>query len=307
MITAKCAIGVFTFDEKGELADYKLFSPNPEKAAEEFLVPVTESEEAQKVLRKRIREYALDLQFAANNKELNSFLSYFALILSQKRMKGLIAMDKILIQAFNASEDLNMSINLFSERLKEWYSLHYPEIKLSQRELVDAVLKYGSRENFLNFRDSTGIGLSEEDIKILKEYAGIIRGMINNQKEMERYVKETVKEAAPNFSSLIEPLLAARFIALAGSLEKLARMPASTIQLLGAEKALFRHLKKQGKSPKYGILYMDSRIQNASLDKRGKVARIIASKLMLAARIDFYSGRIDEKLKQDLEKDVKAV
>lgn len=308
MKSAKSAVGIFSFDEHGELADYKLFPASPEKAAEEFLsAKVSEDREAQKLLRKRIREYALDLRFAQSDEELNGFLSSFALLLSKKKMKGIISADKILIQAFNALEDLNTTVNVFSERLKEWYTLHYPEIKLSQRELAEAVLKHGKRENFPGFDESTGVEITDEDIKVLKEYAEIISQMIIRQRELERYIKESVKDIAPNFSSLIDPLLGARFISLAGGLEKLARMPASTIQLLGAEKALFRHLKKQGKSPKYGILYMDARIQNAPQDKKGKIARAIASKLMLAARIDFYSGRVDDKLKQQLDQELNSI
>lgn len=308
MKTAKCTIGVFDFDDKNELFNYKLFSRNPEKAVEEFLASkIAESEEARMLLRKRMREYALDLRFAQSNEELNNFLSAFALLMSKRKMKGLIAIDKVIVQAFNAMEDMAITINVFSERLKEWYTLHYPELKISQRELAGAVLKYGKRENFPAYKDSVGVELSDEDIRIVKEYANIISEMIDKLKNLEKYVKETVKTVAPNFSSIIEPLLAARFIALAGSLERLARMPASTIQLLGAEKALFRHLKKQGKSPKYGILYMDARIQNAPQDKKGKVARVIAAKLMLAARIDFYSGRVDEKLKQQLEQELNNI
>ena len=84
-------------------------------------------------------------------------------------------------------------------------------------------------------------------------------------------------------------------------------MPASTIQLLGAEKALFRHLHKRGKSPKFGLIFMDQHIQNAPDEKRGKIARILASKIMLAARIDFYSGRPEPKLKKDMEEEIGAI
>ncbi len=303
---ARSAIGTFTFDEKGELADYKLFSRNPEKAVEEF-VSAERDEAAQRILRKRMRDYALSLQFASSGEELNAFLSAFSLALSRKNMKGAIGRDKILVQAFNAMEDMNTTLNVFSERLKEWYTLHYPETKMSQRELVDAVVKYGKRDGFPGFRESTGVELGEDDIRILKEYASMINGMEARKKDMEKYVTGSVRQIAPNFSSLIDPVLAARFLAMAGGLEKLARMPASTIQLLGAEKALFRHLKKQGKSPKYGILYMDARIQNAAQDRKGKVARAIASKLMQGARIDFYSGRVEEKLKRELDEELSKI
>ncbi len=303
---ARSPIGAFEFDEKGELADYRLFSRNPEMAAEEFLASESDAD-AQRILGKRMRGYAMDLQFASSAEELNTFISAFAAALSRKSMKGAIGRDKVMIQAFNAFEDMNTTLNVFSERLKEWYTLHYPETKLGQRELVDAVVKHGRRDNFPGFKDSVGVELGESDIKTLREYAAMISEMSARKKDIEKYVTGAVKEIAPNFSSLIEPILAARFIALAGGTEKLARMTASTIQLLGAEKALFRHLKKQGKSPKYGILYMDARIQSAPQDKKGKVARAIAAKLMQAMRIDFYSGRVEEKLKKELDEELKAI
>jgi nucleolar protein 56 len=131
---------------------------------------------------------------------------------------------------------------------------------------------------------------------------------MEEKKKLEKYVQDTVRQLMPNFSQLIDPLLAARFLASAGSMERLARMPASTIQLLGAEKSLFRHLKEQGKSPKFGIIFIDSHIQNAPEEKRGKIARILSSKLMLAARIDFYSGRDDsEKLKKEFNEDLAKI
>ncbi|HLC67506.1 MAG TPA: C/D box methylation guide ribonucleoprotein complex aNOP56 subunit, partial [archaeon] len=112
-------------------------------------------------------------------------------------------------------------------------------------------------------------------------------------------------EIAHNFASLIDPLLAARLLAYAGSLEKLARMPASTIQLLGAEKAMFRHLHEKGRSPKYGMIYNSELIQKAPAESRGKIARILSAKLMLAARIDYYSGRDDsEKMLREMKEEM---
>jgi len=96
---------------------------------------------------------------------------------------------------------------------------------------------------------------------------------------------------------------------VAGSLKKLARMSSSTIQLLGAEKALFRHLKnkKRVKPPKYGLIFFDKRVQNAPKHDAGKIARTIASKIMMAAKIDYYSGRFEPKLKEDLEKELEKI
>ncbi|MBW1839778.1 MAG: C/D box methylation guide ribonucleoprotein complex aNOP56 subunit, partial [Deltaproteobacteria bacterium] len=100
----------------------------------------------------------------------------------------------------------------------------------------------------------------------------------------------------------------ARLLNLAGGLERMSKMTSSTIQLLGAEKALFRHLRGEGKSPKYGILFGHQLIQNAPKEKRGKVARLVASKISLASRIDMFSDRNDgEKMRLELDRDVKKV
>ena len=116
-----------------------------------------------------------------------------------------------------------------------------------------------------------------------------------------------MKEIAPNISTIIDPILGARIISSAGSLEKLSRLASSSIQLLGAEKALFRHLRKKTKPPKYGLLYLDHRVQNAPKEKRGRIARLIASKLSIAARIDFYSKQLNPRLKKELKDELKKV
>jgi nucleolar protein 56 len=257
-------------------------------------------------MRKRVREYATSLGFAKGDEEFNDFLSKLALLISKKRMKASIGRDRLIIQAICALEDMAKILNLFIERIDEWYSLHYPELKFSKKDL-DKIISYGRRENIPDFKESVGIELTEKDEETLKEYARMIKTVSDEKDKLEKYVKESMKEIAPNLSSLIDPLLAAKILVLAGSMEKLSRMTASTIQLLGAEKALFRHLHKKGKSPKYGILYNDGRIQNAKEENRGKIARLISAKLMMAARLDFYSGRFEERLKKELEDEIKAV
>ena len=316
-LITKSVIGYFAFSENGDLLYYKLFENNPDKVEkeldkkipEDFLSKLKDYEivegKAEKIMRSRVREYATSLGFANSDEEFNNFLSNLALLLSKKKMKSAIGRDRLIIQASSALEDMNKILNLLFERVDEWYSLHYPEFKF-QKDL-DKIISYGRRENFPDFKESVGIGLTEKDEEVLKEYAKMIKLVSEEKARLEKYVKESIKEMAPNLSSLIESLLAAKILVLAGSLEKLARMTASTIQLLGAEKALFRHLRKQGKSPKYGILYNDSRIQNAKEEAKGKIARLLSSKLMLAARLDFYSGRFEERLKKELEEEIEAI
>jgi len=303
----KSPIGVFVFDEGGRVIWEKFFSKNQE-AVKQFLdsLPSEALEaagqnyaESNKFINKQFRKIAKE-NFV-NDEELNSFLTEFALELSKNQMKGIVGKDKLLLHAINAYDEIEKQLNIMNQRLAEWYSLHYPERKPSS----DEIERFGRRENFPSFKDSLGIEIDEIDEQTFRDFARTISVLKNEQSKLKRYVKDISKEIMLNTSSIIDPLLAARMLSMAGSLEKFSRMTASTIQLIGAEKALFRHLRKEGKSPKYGIIFLDQRIQQATPEKRGKVARILASKVSQAVRIDFYSKRDDtERLKNELNEEL---
>jgi len=314
-------IGMVGFSEDKDIIYFELFEKDPKIAIEQFSKGMTadfleklkgydvqHNELANRMLREKIRDIALDLRFASNDQEFNEFISSFCLLFTKKRMKFSFSKDKFVIQANNALEDMMKISNLMSERLKEWFGLHYPECRLSQKELVNHVAMFGNRDNFPEFKESVGLEISEEDEHIIKTYAESIEKLNEEKRMLEKYVKESVKELAPNTSVLIDELLLAKIISTAGSLEKMARMSSSSIQLLGAEKALFRHLRKQGRSPKFGLIFMSSWIQSASEETRGKIARILSSKLMQSIRIDFYSGRDEtERLKKELLDDINKI
>ncbi len=295
---AKCPLGLFAFEESGKLTYYKLFDKDPRKALEQFNSNSDdfkkealgeETDLGLKFLREQFR-FLSTLMFETK-KELNEFLSVFYTNLSKQRLRGSVHRDKILIQAFNALDDVNRAANIFTERITELFTLHYPEA--SRKSIVKEIVQYGSRENFPSFSESTGVEITENDKEAISNFAKSIIELEKEKKDLEKYVRSTTKELMPNTSSIMDELLALRLLARAGSMEKMARMSSSTIQLLGAEKALFRHLKNQGKSPKFGIIFMDSRIQNSK--DQGKVARILSSMIMKTIRIDFYSGRDNSK------------
>jgi len=318
----KSAIGWFAFDDKGELIFYQLISPDPVEALGVLTRPIPksflrsikgyESKEddfARELISERLREYALSLGFVEKSHELNEFLVKLGMMITKEKSKRYITKDKLIVCASSTLNDLNKQINTFFEHLQEWYGLHYPELKLPNEKYTKMVAQYGLREHMPGFKSSSGIALNEKDIKIIKQYTSLILDALKLKKGLEEYITDTVKEVCPNMSSLIDPLLAARILTLAGSLKKLARMSSSTIQLLGAEKALFRHLKnkKRVKPPKYGLIFFDKRVQNAPKHDAGKIARTIASKIMMAAKIDYYSGRFEPKLKEDLEKELEKI
>lgn len=305
---ALTSFGMFAVDE------------NEKIIAHEFSDSIM-NDEAQKSFVSRLKDYDVVMRRLPNsraialsisgqsNEEVNARLHKMCLDLSKSFLHGAIGMDKFIIQAYNAYSDMTRIEASMYERLQEWFTLHYPECKLQQKKLADAVVSFGRRENFSNFKFSTGVEIKDADMEAVMGFARSILSVAENRKAMEKYLKERITEIMPNFSSIIDPLLAARFLSLAGSLEKLSRMTSSTIQLLGAEKALFRHLKNnRDRSPKFGILFLSSVIQNSPPDRRGKVARLLSSKLMMAAKIDFYSKRDEsEKLKKEINEELKNI
>ena len=155
---------------------------------------------------------------------------------------------------------------------------------------------------------SLGANVLPKDIEIIKEVASIALNLYNLNNKLRQYVNEVMGEVAPNLKELIGPVLGARLISLAGGLERLAKLPASTIQLLGAEKALFRALRTGSKPPKHGIIFQHPDIHRSPKWQRGKIARALAGKIAIAARVDYFSGEyIADELKEDLKKRIKEI
>ncbi|WP_457751175.1 C/D box methylation guide ribonucleoprotein complex aNOP56 subunit [Thermococcus sp.] len=240
------------------------------------------------------------------------------------------ARDKMIIQAIEALDDIDKVINLLISRLREWYGLHFPELDeiLPKHEQYVAFVKtVGSREN-LNEKKLKELGLSETkgekilkaaensmgaplgkfDEEIIVKLAEEISDLYRLRRQIEDYLETAMDEVAPNLKALVGAKLAARLMSLAGGLRELAMMPASTIQVLGAEKALFRHLRSGAKPPKHGVIFQYPAINRSPWWQRGKIARALAGKLAIAARVDYFSGEyIAEELKQELESRIKEI
>jgi len=278
---------------------------NKEKALELFL-------ESKEELPRRpidIRVLAKQNQLFKTDEEFNKFMTDFGIRYSKKKIKTLFREDRLVIQSVEAIADLDKIVNLLSERLAEWFSLHHPEFTEENHEkFAESVVKYGNRKKFPGFKESFGQDLRKEDEAILKKYARQICEMYNLREELKRYVDKQMKRVAPNLEAVAGGLLGARLISLSGGLERLAKKPASTIQLLGAEKALFRFLRGRGKAPKYGLIFSHPLVQSVPESKRGKVSRLLAAKIMLAARLDFYGKKNKGKeIKRELEKHVRLI
>ncbi|HIP17580.1 MAG TPA: Pre-mRNA processing ribonucleoprotein [Methanothermococcus okinawensis] len=236
--------------------------------------------------------------------------------------------DKLIIQTVSALDDLDETLNLFSERLREWYSLYFPEMdKLIKKHdlYVDLISEYFNRENYTRTRlkktlpsklartlstaakNSMGAELSERDLSTIKLFAEEVKSMYLLRKKLQDYLEELMKEIAPNLTKLAGPSLGARLISLTGGIDRLSKLPASTIQVLGAEKALFAHLREGAQPPKHGVIFQHPFIQSSPWWIRGKVARALACKLSIGIRADVFGNYIAEELMESLSKKVESI
>lgn len=234
------------------------------------------------------------------------------------------------IQAVRAMDDLDKTLNLLAGRVREWFGLHFPEMdRMVEKHDTYARLvgRLGNRRNFTferliaegipkdkaaelaeSAKKSMGAEISDADLAVLQSFCELMLDLYKFRSKSEGYVEEVLKEIAPNMTAVVGAALSARLISIAGSLDHLAKMPASTLQVLGAEKALFRSLKTGARPPKHGVIFQHTSIHQAPRWQRGKIARAISGKLSIAARIDTFGGEfLGEKLRKDVEKKVNEI
>jgi len=249
--------------------------------------------------------------FVSNERDAVQMLRNFALEISSSRVKEESQkLDLHVAQAINALDELDQILNTLGARMREWYGLHFPELDnliTSLTTYAEIVKRAGYRENvsveILNAvgiedkkadiiisasKRSRGGEITAENLEIVKKLAEQIIFQSTLRKRLAEHLEYMMAIVAPNIKELLTAPVGARLIAKAGSLNKLAILPASTIQILGAEKALFRSLRTGANPPKHGLLFQHSLIHSAPRWQRGKIARALASKLAIAARIDLF-------------------
>lgn len=249
--------------------------------------------------------------FANNEQDAMQALREFAINLSSSRVKEASEkLDLHVIQSINALDELDKIINTVGARMREWYGLHFPELDNLVSSLVvyaEIVSKAGLRENILAeilqniglsdkkvevildaAKRSKGGNMTPENLAIVKRLADEVIAQSDLRRVLTDHIEAAMETVAPNVKELLTAAVGARIISKAGSLARLATLPASTIQILGAEKALFRALKTGARPPKHGLLFQHPLIHSAPKWQRGKIARAVASKVAIAARIDYY-------------------
>lgn len=296
------------------------------------LTPVVESNHLGcRLLRENTAKIAVETGFAKDEEDYYVKLHETMLEATRRKLrKEAQKRDLLAVQSIRAIDDIDKTINLFVARLREWYSIHFPELDEEvedHEKYVKIVYEIGDRSSFtidklleIGFdkgkaesivsktKTSIGAELSDFDINNIKTLAGIIIQLYELKKTLENYADAVMKEVAPNITILVGPKLGARLLSLAGGLEELAKSPASTIQVLGAEKALFRALRTGSRPPKHGVIFQWPFIHKSPKWQRGKIARALATKLSIAAKIDYFTGRIvGDKLLEDLKKRIEEI
>jgi len=271
----------------------------------------------------------VDSGFAEDENDAMEKLREFAIQLSSSKVSEVSeSPDLHIIQAINTLDETDKIINSISSRLREWYGLHFPELD----NLIDSINGYsqivlsGKRESMskkdfekagfpeskvemlsLVKEKSRGGKITDKNLAIVQTLANQILELFDLRNSIEEHVNEQMNEQAPNISAILGTAVGARILSRAGSLKRLACMPASTIQVLGAEKALFRSLKTGSNPPKHGILFQHAIVHAAPRWQRGKMARTIAAKAAIAARVDVYKGGLNQTLLDKLNIRVKEI
>ena len=294
-------------------------------------VEVARPSEAGELLRGNLEKYAVKLGFVKEGAELRDWTHKVSVELTKMRVrKAGEKRDLVVAQAIQTIDDVDKTVNLFMGRIREWYGLHFPELdRLVEKHETYArlVVDLGRRDKFtvenLEKEDlpknkaeqiamvaekSMGADLEDDDLTQIQTLCKNALQLYDMRQKFEGYMDSTMDEVAPNIKALVGALLGARLIALTGGLINLAKMPASTVQVLGAEKALFRSLKTGARPPKHGIIFQHTLIHEGKRWQRGKIARALAGKLAIAARSDAFSGHyIGDGLKASFERRIKEI
>ncbi|KAM9028639.1 nucleolar protein 56 [Ara ararauna] len=238
--------------------------------------------------------------------------------------------DNMIIQSISLLDQLDKDINTFSMRVREWYGYHFPELirivpensmycrvakfignrrELSEESLegLEEIVMDGAKAQAIldASRSSMGMDISPLDLINIESFSRRVISLSEYRRGLQEYLRSKMSQVAPSLSALIGEVVGARLISHAGSLTNLAKYPASTVQILGAEKALFRALKTRGNTPKYGLIFHSTFIGRAAAKNKGRISRYLANKCTLASRIDCFSevptSVFGDKLREQVE------
>lgn len=253
-------------------------------------------------------------KFGLDSEEITSIYRNLAIY---KIKKESASQDKHLIQAINSIDEIDESISKLIERIREWYALYFPEMDIihNNETYIKLISQNKTKEKIIEAKPDAFpndiIDLEEDidplDLEIMNNYANSIYELQKSRKNMENYIDEKMESIAPNLKLLVGSSLGAKLISHAGGIKRLAVYPSSTVQIMGAEKALFRHLKSGDRPPKYGLIYQHPQVRGAKWWNRGKIARMLAGMISLAVRRDVFTKTFDENVADEFTSKVQQI
>jgi nucleolar protein 56 len=306
--------------------------PKLARSLKSVTVTVESPSNAGRILRSKLLSFMHEFEEWKSDEEIFQFIQNINIQLTRQKIKEISEQkDQFIAQAIEAVDDIDKALNVFASRIREWYGLHFPELDknlASHPSYVRIVGRLGNRDQISSKKlgevlgfptqkaaeveklasKSMGASITEFELNPLRKFAIMTEQLFENREQLANYIDEAMQEVAPNLRALVGALLGARLISLAGGLTRLSRMPASTIQVLGAEKALFRSLRTGARPPKHGIIFQWEEIHGAQFWLKGKIARALAGKLSIASRIDQFSGEyMGDNLLQDLNQRIEDI
>ncbi|MDR0198302.1 MAG: ribosomal biogenesis protein [Methanomassiliicoccaceae archaeon] len=304
--------GVFLCDES-KIIDKRLMPKDAKRIAEKLAmmqrgsllpeeVELAKDRKKLRVSERRQSELGKPMMFdssfiKAEHYGFSAELMHAAMLdLGKLRTSEPIPRDRSLVQAIRHLDDLIASCNLMNERLHEWYGLHFPELgdHAKDKRYCELIVRHGKRDGIIEELglsiESIGSEMNDVDMGTISALADTLCMIYDDRERTEAYISELSNEVAPNMCVLLGNSLAARLISSAGGLDRLASLPSSTLQLLGAEKAMFRHLRSGKKPPKHGMIFQHPEIHRAPYWQRGNISRALAGTALIAATVDRYKG-----------------
>ena len=262
--------------------------------------------------------------FFNSEEEISNFLQKFSIEYSKQQIRDVSGQEDLqIIEGINSLDELDKAINILMARINEWYGLHFPELEnlvkdsneyfkfvslglnrssITEKDLVSFSFSEKKLDAiFSAAQDSKGGEINSKDLSIISILSGNVINLVKVRDKMLNYISDLMNNIAPNLSAIAGPTIGARLIAKSGGLMKLAKLPSSTIQVLGAEKALFRSLKSGSRPPKHGIIFQHDKVHSSPKWQRGKIARSLASKIAIAARIDVFRGSKEIDIEHSLD------
>jgi len=230
------------------------------------------------------------------------------IIATRNQVANSVQEETLLIQAMSTLNELDPVLNRLTKKMREWYALYNPEFEksITNNDAFIRLIIEKDREDLLKelgVEQTMGGNIPKRDKEFLQATAKDISVMFERREKIIDYVKEVSQKIMPNVIAITGPVMGTRMLAIAGSLEKFSKYPSSTVQLLGAENALFKHIRTGSRCPKYGFLINHPLVTKTAKKLKGKTARAIADKVAIAAKVDYFKGApIGEKLREQLEK-----